>query len=129
MNALRVNQPLTSCAIFKTSIGWCGVVECEKGLKRVFIGYKKHHHLFKHITLEFGNNLTKTSLTGKIIRKIKKYCFGKKVSFKGYKMDWSSLTPFQTKVLRATMNIPYGTVSTYGNLAKTTDQFQIYISG
>jgi methylated-DNA-[protein]-cysteine S-methyltransferase len=32
-------------------------------------------------------------------------------------MDWSSLTPFQHKVLKETMKIPYGTVTTYGNLS------------
>jgi methylated-DNA-[protein]-cysteine S-methyltransferase len=33
-------------------------------------------------------------------------------------MDWSSLTPFEQKVLRAAARIPYGSVATYGGLAR-----------
>ncbi len=33
-------------------------------------------------------------------------------------MDWSSLTPFQRKVLRAAARIPSGSVDTYGGLAR-----------
>ena len=119
MNGLRDNHPRTSCAIFKTSIGWCGVVTCRKELRRIFIGYKKRHQLLNHMTGEFGNDLIKISSTGELIEKINLYCSGEKVSFDGCKMDWSSLTSFQKKVLRATMKIPYGKVSTYGKLAKT----------
>jgi len=119
MNGLKEDYPPTLYAIFKTSCGWCGVVEWKKELRRIFIGYKKHHQLLTHIKGEFGNDLKEMSPRGKLIKKINLYFLGKKVSFEGCKMDWSSLSPFQGKVLRAAMKIPYGTVSTYGKLAKT----------
>jgi methylated-DNA-[protein]-cysteine S-methyltransferase len=53
-----------------------------------------------------------------VIDKIKRYCSGENVSFAGCKMDWSSLSPFQQKVLKPAMKIPYGTVETYGSLAR-----------
>ena len=119
MNTLKDNHPCLSYSIFKTSIGWCGVVVCEKELRRIFIGYIKRHQILNHITGEFGNTLAEISLKGEFIKKFSLYFSGKKTSFEGYKMDWSSLTPFQTEVFRAAMKIPYGTVLTYGNLAKT----------
>ena len=119
MDSFKDNQRRASYSIFKTSIGWCGVVVCKKELRRIFIGYKKNNQLQNHITGKFGNDLTKMSSTGELIEKINLFLSGKKTSFGGCKMDWSSLTPFQGKVLRAAMKIPYGTVSTYGNLSKT----------
>ena len=119
MEDLKENQPRSSYSIFKTGIGWCGVVIGKKGLKRVFIGYKKSHQLLRDITGEFGNNLTKKSPTGELIEKINLYCSGEKVSFDKFKINLPSLSPFQRKVLRAATKIPYGTVSTYGELAKT----------
>jgi methylated-DNA-[protein]-cysteine S-methyltransferase len=118
MNGLKKHYPPTSYAIFKTGFGWCGVVECKKKLRRIFVGYKKRYQLLNHITGNFGNNLVRMSSTGKLMKKINLYLSGKKTSFGGCKMDWSSLTPFQGKTLRAVMKIPYGTVSTYGNIAK-----------
>ena len=119
MNSLKENQPPTSYAIFKTNIGWCGVVLSKKKLRRIFIGYKKYNQLTRQIDEEFGKDIKKAPSSGELIVKIHLYFSGKKTSFRGCKMDWSSLTPFQTKVLRAAMKIPCGRVSTYGNLAKT----------
>ena len=67
---------------------------------------------------EFGNTATKVTSTGELIEKISIYCSGEKISFNRYKMDWSSLTTFQHKVLKEVMKIPYGTVTTYVNLAQ-----------
>ena len=53
-----------------------------------------------------------------VIDKIKSYCSGENVSFEGCELDWASLSPFQQKVLRAAMKIPYGSVETYGSLAR-----------
>ncbi len=35
-------------------------------------------------------------------------------------IDWSGLTPYQEKVLRACYDLPYGEVKTYGQLAQET---------
>jgi methylated-DNA-[protein]-cysteine S-methyltransferase len=119
MKGLKDNHLCISYTIFKTGIGWCSVVEHKKELKRIFIGYENRFQLLNHISRKFGNALNKTSSMRELIEKIYLYCSGETVSFDGYKLDWSSLTPFQNKVLRAAMKIPYGTISTYGTLAKT----------
>lgn len=51
------------------------------------------------------------------IRQISEYLHGERKDF-DIAIDWSVLTPFQNKVLRATFEIPYGQVRTYGGLAK-----------
>ena len=118
MKNLKDNQSSTSYTLFKINIGWCGVIENKKGMRRILIGYSNQNQLIEHITEEFGKVLTKKNPTGKLIKSIKRYCLGEKISFEIYKMDWSSLTPFQYAVLNETMKIPYGTVDTYGSLAR-----------
>ena len=118
MKDLKGIQSCTSYAFFKTDIGWGGVVRNKKGLRRIFIGYVQRNQFIKRIEEEFGNTPTKEPSTGELIENIIRYCLGEKISFGRYKMDWSSLTPFQCRVLNTTMKIPYGTVTTYGSLAR-----------
>jgi methylated-DNA-[protein]-cysteine S-methyltransferase len=118
MKDLKANQPRMTYSLFKTPIGWCGVIKNQKGLKRIFIGYIKQHQLIKHIKEEFYNTITKVPPAGELIDNISLFCSGEKISFSRCNIDWSSLTPFQYKVLKGTMKIPYGTVTTYRDLAQ-----------
>lgn len=118
MKGLKADQPCVEYSLFKTPIGWCGVIKNQKGLKRILIGYIKRHQLIKHIEEYFYNTITKVPPTGELIENIKLYCSGEKISFNKFKIDWSLLTPFQHKVLKKAMKIPYGTVTTYGVLAQ-----------
>jgi O-6-methylguanine DNA methyltransferase len=54
---------------------------------------------------------------GPALEQIADYLAGKRKSF-NLPIDWSVLTPFQSKALRATLEIPYGEVRTYGELAQ-----------
>lgn len=54
---------------------------------------------------------------GPALEQIADYLAGKRKSF-NLPIDWSVLTPFQLKALRATLEIPYGEVRTYGELAQ-----------
>jgi methylated-DNA-[protein]-cysteine S-methyltransferase len=49
-------------------------------------------------------------------RQLKEYFAGKRRTFR-LTPDWSRVTPFQARVLRAAMRIPYGEVRTYGDIA------------
>ena len=51
------------------------------------------------------------------IRQISEYLEGKRRDF-DLPIDWSMMTPFQEQVLRVTASIPYGAVSTYGEIAQ-----------
>lgn len=56
--------------------------------------------------------------TAQALEQIAEYLAGKRKSF-DLPIDWSVLTPFQVQALRATFDIPYGEVRTYGELAQS----------
>ena len=105
-------------SLFPTAIGWCGALTAQSGLLRLYVGYTKRNQLLNQMVGVVGCSMEKVPATGVVIDTIKRYCSGEKVSFEGCKMDWSSLSPFQQKVLKAAMKIPYGSVETYGSLAR-----------
>ena len=107
-----------TCSLFPTSIGWCGLLTAQRGLLRVYAGYANGTQLLEHIAGGVGGRLKKVSATGRVIDTIKRYCSGENVSFASCPMDWSSLSPFQQKVLKGAIKIPYGSVATYGSLAR-----------
>lgn len=106
-----------SYSLFKTPVGWCGVVNSERGILRILLGYQKRRHLLKQIVDEFGKNVIKAPTAAKIVETIKRYFSGEKVCFR-CALEWSSLSPFQRKVFKAAMKIPYGTIESYGRLAR-----------
>lgn len=55
--------------------------------------------------------------TAEATRQISEYLQGQRKSF-DLPIDWSVLRGFQRQVLELTQQIPYGTVSTYGELAR-----------
>jgi len=51
------------------------------------------------------------------VRQVGEYLRGERETF-DMPIDWSVLTPFQVRALRATYEIPYGQVATYGEIAR-----------
>ena len=111
-------RALITYSLFPTSIGWCALLTAQRGLLRLYVGYAKRNQLLHHIFDGVTSRIKKVPATGLVIDKIKRYCSGENISFAGCEMDWSSLSPFQQKVLKAARKIPYGTVETYGSLAR-----------
>ena len=109
-----------SFTVFKTAIGWCGMVMKGRNVKRLFIGYSRQHQIKWHIKEAFRDAVEAHPSRGMraIIKRLERYCSGENVSLSSVPMDWSSLTPFQQKVLWAAAQIPYGSVYTYGGLAR-----------
>lgn len=119
MNSKKSNLSPVCYSVFKTAIRWCGLLRSKKGIIiRLFVGYKERDQLLKQILHEFGSGLERTPATGEIMDKIKRYCSGEKIIFEKNDLNWSLLTPFQQKVFKAAMRIPYGTVETYASLAR-----------
>jgi O-6-methylguanine DNA methyltransferase len=120
MHGTSAIHDIPSYAIFKTAIGWCGLVMAESKLHRVFIGYDRRQQLRQHIRKACGDDsgVNHSFAMEMIIQKVRRYCSGEKVSLSTVPMDWSSLTEFQQKVLLAAAQIPYGSIETYGGLAR-----------
>lgn len=70
-------------------------------------------HLLYPVSARFSLNPEKTNPT---LRQIREFLNGERQTF-NLPIDWSVLTPFQTKVLCLTYAIPYGKTITYGEIA------------
>ena len=117
MSGCKDGTSPTSYSIFKTRIGWCGVVSSQNVVLRIVMGYPSRERLLRKIIAEFGNSMVKAPAKGDVADTIKRYFAGERVSFKCM-VDWSSLSSFQRKVFKAAMKVPYGAVESYGSLAK-----------
>ena len=102
MNCKEHDPSLRYYSIFKTTIGWCGVVNSKRGALRILIGYLKKEQILKQILHEFGTNAIRAPAAGEVIDKIKRYLSGERVFF-NCAVDWSSLSPFQRKVFKVAM--------------------------
>jgi methylated-DNA-[protein]-cysteine S-methyltransferase len=77
-----------------------------------------HNNIITKITLtQQKNNQQKNRAPENIIEDLHIYLQGHKTNFNKYQVDLTPLTPFQQKVLEETRKIPYGEVTTYGELA------------
>ena len=117
MSLRKDDTALKSCFVFRTRVGWCGVVSSQKGILRILMGYPSRERILRKIKAAFGRGITKTPAKGTIADKITRYFSGGRVSFQCV-LDWSFLSPFQKKVFKAAMKIPYGEVESYGSLAR-----------
>ena len=87
----------------------------EKGLIRV--------ELLDHTSTEparFGSG-NGNELTSNALLQIREYLQGTRKVFT-LPIDWSVFRPFQRNVLKAAARIPFGAITTYGNLAKAVKQ-------
>jgi methylated-DNA-[protein]-cysteine S-methyltransferase len=114
---LENNTAGTYYFVFKTGMGWCGVVSSENGVLRIVIGCHSREDILREIMGAFGRSITKIPPKGDIVDEIKRYFSGERVSF-NCAIDWSSLSLFQQKVFKAARKIPYGRFESYGSLAK-----------
>ena len=112
-----------SFTVFKTAIGWCGMVMKGRNVKRLFIGHSRQHQIKRHIKEAFRDAMEVHPSRGMraIIKRLERYCSGENVALGSVPVDWSSLTAFQKKVLKAAAQIPYGSVDTYSGLARKID--------
>jgi methylated-DNA-[protein]-cysteine S-methyltransferase len=71
----------------------------------------------REIMVRFGVDIVQDEKHTKAVsRQITEYLSGAREAF-DIPIDWSVMTPFQEKVLRATMEIPRSEVRTYGEIA------------
>jgi methylated-DNA-[protein]-cysteine S-methyltransferase len=104
-------------AVFNTNMGWVAILDSERGLVRVTLPQHLAQEAFKSLG-EMANKATLSSdRFKKLIKHLKAYFSGHKVSFPD-ELDLSSATPFQQEVWQITRLIPYGETRSYSWLAK-----------
>jgi methylated-DNA-[protein]-cysteine S-methyltransferase len=99
-------------SIFKTLLGWMGVVEGGKGLKRIILPHSRRAEVKKIIFQEFPgveeNNAHLRLLTDILV----KYFEGKKFT-QCFSFDVVGYTEFLVTVWKTTQSIPWGEVRSY----------------
>jgi methylated-DNA-[protein]-cysteine S-methyltransferase len=88
-----------------------------RGLVAVHIGSTGDAFVHCVEKLGFTEIYTEPERTAGALQQISEYLQGERQTF-DMPIDWSVMTPFQQQALRATFAIPYGQVTTYGDLAR-----------
>ena len=109
-------HPMLYGYIESTPIGMVGVGLTKLGVRALVICNSKEKLLtnLERIKLPLVYDAQKTS---PILEQIDEYFNGKRKRF-NLKVDWSGIAPFQERVLRVTMEIPYGETTTYREIAR-----------
>ncbi len=110
-------DPLIRYACFRqTWLGEIYVARSRKGIVAVQIGH--HGDPFaRHVQDSMGGPVQQdTGALADAIRALRAYLGGAQKEI-DLSIDWSNMSPFQEKVLRATSRIPAGSVATYGEIA------------
>jgi methylated-DNA-[protein]-cysteine S-methyltransferase len=110
-------QSIWISQIPSTPIGpiWIGV--SEQGLAAVTIGGERAPFEQSVRALGFKEVLTDAYLTTQAVCQIAEYLDGERRVF-ALPVDWSVMRSFQQAVLRQVFAIPYGQVTTYGEIAR-----------
>ena len=103
--------------VFKNKIGLTGLVASSKGLLRIINKLPNENSIAKHLTqLSHGKATKKPSHFKDLIKQFSLYFDGNLKEF-NYPLDLSLGTPFQQKVWKKLLTIPYGKTRSYKWLA------------
>ena len=102
--------------ICSTRLGWIGLLLSDSGLRATTLPQRGRHEALRQ-TLELGG-AEEACLKDvqSIVDMLQSCAEGETVDCHGI-LDWSTVTPFQRKVLEETLQIPSGETRTYGWLA------------
>jgi methylated-DNA-[protein]-cysteine S-methyltransferase len=99
-----------------TPVGPVWVAISETGLIAVELRDEPEELIEQLPRLGFRQVVSDPVKTKRALQQIRDYLLGKRKEFT-IPIDWSVMTPFQEKALKATCEIPYGQISTYKEIA------------
>jgi methylated-DNA-[protein]-cysteine S-methyltransferase len=102
--------------LFRTKLGWMGLVGSEKGVQRIYLPEDSREALRQRIGKEFPDSREGAPFLEQAREEILEYFEGRRTRF-GMRLDLSSATPFQRKAYQRMLAIPFGSVHTYRWLA------------
>ena len=101
--------------VFKSELGWCSlVVMPDDTVSRVKFAFADRSTAVAFLKNECSISVSK--MRHPVVSMIREYALGRMVDFSQIKIDTSSATEFQRKILLACQAIPYGEVVSYGTL-------------
>ncbi|MCX5993169.1 MAG: methylated-DNA--[protein]-cysteine S-methyltransferase [Chloroflexi bacterium] len=98
--------------LVSTASGWVGIACSDNGVRRLNLPVQDEQAALALLGIGNATDLHKGDGIGSLRRQVTEYFSGKRAVF-DCKMDLSGSTPFQRKVWRATMDIPYCQVRSY----------------
>ncbi len=104
-------------ALFKTRIGWCGIVKGERGIRRIIIGYRNKKLLLEEIYKLFPEARLKREAVSEEIALLDNYIKRGGGNIK-MQLDFSGCTQFERSVYKTLSQVKSGRVVTYGELAR-----------
>ena len=102
--------------IESSPIGPIWVAVSPQGLVGVEVGPEQQQLVTLLMKYGFDEVLADEVKTAEAVKQISQYLQGERKEF-DLPIDWTVFTPFQERALRATYDIPYGRVMTYGQIA------------
>lgn len=109
-------MPGLKYTIFKTKVGWIGMLGSTKGLRQVTLPQRSAEEVHRLLDGSLGNAAPSAHPFEDLMRRLKAYFDGKKVAFHD-ELDLKA-TPFQREVWRKTSLIPYGETRSYSWVAE-----------
>jgi len=113
----REEEMKNSFIVFRTKLGWMGLVGNERGVQRIYLPEPFRADLEERITGEFPGSREGSHVLGEAKKEILEYFDGKRKKFE-LPLDLSCATLFQQKVYHSMLEIPFGQVRTYRWLAE-----------
>ena len=99
-------------SLISTARGWVGITCSDRGVRRLNLPVQDEKEALALLGVRNATDLHKGDDIGSLRRQVSDYFNGKGAGF-DCKLDLSGSTPFQRKVWKATMEIPYGQVRSY----------------
>ncbi|MGQ9650605.1 MAG: methylated-DNA--[protein]-cysteine S-methyltransferase, partial [Phycisphaerae bacterium] len=108
---------MTKYAVVEIPGGWAGFVVTDKGVSKVILTGRGRSQARKRLAMQFPDAEYDPGLLPSFQRQLRGYFAGRLRCFR-VKLDLSSLTAFQRRVLDRCARIGYGRTKTYGQLAR-----------
>ncbi len=104
-------------------LGVIWIAVSEKGLAAIYIYQNGEHFKDWLRKMGFTQIIDDPRRISQVAQQLTEYLAGKRKEF-NLVLDWSAMLPFQEQALRATLSIPYGQTTTYGEIAYRLDKPQ-----
>jgi methylated-DNA-[protein]-cysteine S-methyltransferase len=103
--------------IFKTKLGWIGILASKVGLLAVTLPLTTQQQALNSLGAQAKQAVLSPEIFSDLTEKFQDYYSGKKTIFPD-ELDFSNASAFQKQVWQATRLIPYGETRNYGWIAR-----------
>ncbi|MGD9656968.1 MAG: methylated-DNA--[protein]-cysteine S-methyltransferase [Methylocystis sp.] len=104
--------------IFRTAIGPCGIAWSEEGVTQFQLPERDDAALMRRMTKADRWSGALPSPITQAIADLERYFRGEKIDFSTLRLDLHACSPFHKGVYDATRAIGWGTIATYGEIAR-----------